>query len=123
MGINVVVWCEQTDSEEYLTYKMQVSGVSRKSEKKVLRETQDWACCGEGWDPRNSRSLFLFKRDFLDKSEMLEWAHAFTYPVKELIVRSGREVEIKKKEKKKKDGRKTKRVKSNRSISGARTKC
>jgi hypothetical protein len=110
MSVSVVVWCDERESEEKLTYKMQVSGVSRKSEKKILRETQDWRRCGDGWDCRNEKSLFLFKRDFLNKSEMLEWVSDFSYPVKEFIPRSGREVEIKKK-KEKKNGNRTKQPK------------
>ena len=96
MAITAVIWPVGEQEEERATYKVQVSNVPKRSKSKLLREMKEWRQAGDGVNFKNGKLIFLFKRDFKNQREMLDWVSTVPYPVHRLN-RNGVEVEIKKK--------------------------
>ena len=83
-AVRAIAWREPKSETGYL-YRIQIDGLSSRTEKKILRvcgEAQ-WKQAGTGWDPSTKKSILILSREFSTEDEWITWAKEFPYPLKE----------------------------------------
>jgi hypothetical protein len=89
-NVRAIAWREPKNDDGYI-YRIQVDGLSARTEKKILRvcSDADWACAAAGWDPKKKRSFIILSRGFSTEDEWISWAREFPYPLKEQNSKGG----------------------------------
>ena len=89
-SVRAIAWREPKSEEGYV-YRIQVDGLSTRTEKKILRVCgeADWIHAGGGWDPKRKKSILILSREFLTEDEWITWARELPYPLKEQNSKGG----------------------------------
>ena len=82
--MRAIAWREPKSETGYL-YRIQIDGLSTRTEKKILRVCDEahWKKAGTGWDPATQKSILILSKEFSTEDEWITWAKEFPYPLKE----------------------------------------
>ena len=82
--MEAIAWREPKSDRGYV-YRIQIDGLSTRTEKKVLRVCSEsqWKDAGRGWNPATQKTILILCKTFQTEEEWISWAKEFPYPLKE----------------------------------------
>ena len=83
-AVKAVAWREPKSEKGYV-YRLQINGLSTRTEKKILRVCTEaqWKSAGRGWDPTTQKTILILCKAFQTEEEWISWAKEFPYPLRE----------------------------------------
>jgi len=79
--VKAVAWTVPPVSEKTFSFCMQVTGITRKNKKKVIRSLEGWRLNGDGYNFKTKKELVICYREFKTKAAFKKWAKTFPYAV------------------------------------------
>lgn len=71
------------ESQDGISYNLQVSEVPWKFKKALSEAMQDWKVVSYGWHIKSGNQIFIYQKRFKNEEEWVKWATAFPLEVTE----------------------------------------